>query len=450
MLNLAVAPYQSMKRIGLFVVLVMSAMCAIAQTEDGGTRTDDILLDRVVALVNDAVITQLELDAEIKFAVVQLRSQGTPLPGPTTLQRQVLERMIISRILEQEASETGIRVSDSQLNQALERMAAENNFTREQFQAAMQSDGLDFNRFREKIRGEIQIARLKEREVDNKINISEAEIESYIRSEEAKDITEKDDEYLVAHILVLVPEGANADEIQAKREVADGAIGTIEGGADFRQVAAGVSDAGDALEGGVLGWRTASRLPELFLDAVSGMRIGEVSEVMRSANGFHIVKLVDKRGSDTPIIVQQTHAQHILIRLNEIVSEDDAFQRLNGLKRRLELGGEDFAELARQHSDDASAAKGGDLGWLSPGETVPEFQRAMDALQPGQVSEPVRSPFGVHLIKVLERRDEDLSDERQRVMARQAIRLRKADAAYQDWVRQQRDKAYVEYRLQEN
>lgn len=450
MFNLAAAPYQTMKRIGLFFVLAMSAMCSVAQTDDDGTSTDEVLLDRVVALVNDAVITQLELDAEIKFAVVQLRSQGTPLPGPTTLQRQVLERMIISRILEQEASDTGIRVSDSQLNQALERMAAENNFTREQFQAAMQSDGLDFNRFREKIRGEIQIARLKEREVDNKINISEAEIESYIRSEEAKGIKEKDDEYLVAHILVLVPEGANADEIRAKREVADGAIGTIVGGADFRQVAASVSDAGDALEGGVLGWRTASRLPELFLDAVSGMRIGEVSEVLRSANGFHIVKLVDKRGSDTPIIVQQTHAQHILIRLNEIVSEDDAFQRLNGLKRRLELGGEDFAELARQHSDDASAAKGGDLGWLSPGETVPEFERAMDALQAGQVSDPIRSPFGVHLIKVLERRDEDLSEERQRVMARQAIRLRKADAAYQDWVRQQRDKAYVEYRLQEN
>lgn len=438
-----------MKRIGLFAILMVAAMGAVAQVDDD-SGASDLLLDRVVALVNDAVITQLELDAEVRFAVVQLRRQGTPLPQQSTLERQVLERMIITRILELEASQTGIRVSDSQLNQALERMAAENSMTRDQFQEAMQADGLDFIRFREKIRGEIQIARLKEREVDNRINISQAEIDSYLRNEEAKGVEEKSDEYLVAHILLLVPEGANAEEIRLKRDVAADAISRLEGGADFRQVAAGVSDAADALEGGMLGWRTAARLPELFLDAVSSMRIGEVSDVLRSANGFHIVKLVDKRGNDTPIIVQQTHAQHILIRLNEIVSEGDALQRLSGLKQRLELGGEDFAELARQHSDDASAAKGGDLGWLSPGETVPEFERAMDALQPGQVSGPVRSPFGFHLIKVLERRDEDLSEERQRVMARQAIRLRKSDAAYQDWVRQQRDKAYVEYRLEES
>ncbi|HUU72727.1 MAG TPA: peptidylprolyl isomerase [Burkholderiales bacterium] len=449
MLILAVSLYRQMKRIGLFAILMVAAMGAVAQVDDD-SGASDLLLDRVVALVNDAVITQLELDAEVRFAVVQLRRQGTPLPQQSTLERQVLERMIITRILELEASQTGIRVSDSQLNQALERMAAENSMTRDQFQEAMQADGLDFIRFREKIRGEIQIARLKEREVDNRINISQAEIDSYLRNEEAKGVEEKSDEYLVAHILLLVPEGANAEEIRLKRDVAADAISRLEGGADFRQVAAGVSDAADALEGGMLGWRTAARLPELFLDAVSSMRIGEVSDVLRSANGFHIVKLVDKRGNDTPIIVQQTHAQHILIRLNEIVSEGDALQRLSGLKQRLELGGEDFAELARQHSDDASAAKGGDLGWLSPGETVPEFERAMDALQPGQVSGPVRSPFGFHLIKVLERRDEDLSEERQRVMARQAIRLRKSDAAYQDWVRQQRDKAYVEYRLEES
>ena len=450
MLILAVKRFQILWRLGLLALLAITSASAFAQTNAGVTGDEDLLLDRVVALVNDAVITQLELDAEIQFAVIQLRRMGAPLPQPATLQRQVLERMIISRILEQEASQTGIRVSDSQLNQALERMAAENGLTREEFQGAMSADGINYSRFREKIRGEIQIARLKEREVDNKINISEAEIDSFIRNEEAKDIEEKDDEYLVAHILVQVPEGANAEEIGIKRKVADDAIGSLKDGADFRQVAAGVSDAADALEGGMLGWRTASRLPELFVEAVATLRIGEISDVMRSPNGFHIVKLVDKRGSDTPIIVQQTHAQHILIRLNEIVSEGDAIQRLNGLKQRLELGGEDFADLARQHSDDASAAKGGDLGWLSPGETVPEFERAMDALQPGEVSEPVRSPFGVHLIKVLERRDEDLSQERQRVMARQAIRLRKADTAYQDWVRQQRDKAYVEYRLEES
>jgi peptidyl-prolyl cis-trans isomerase SurA len=329
-------------------------------------------------------------------------------------------------------------------------MASDSKMTLEQFQSAMQAAGIDFASFREKIRGEIQIARLKEREVDNKVSVSESEIDGYLRNEKNKPDEDKDTEYLVAHILVLVPEGANPDEIAAKRAVAEDTLKKLRSGTDFAQMAAAVSDAPDALEGGNLGWRPASRLPELFVDAVTQMRVGDVSDVLRSPNGFHIIKLDNKRGNQTQVIVKQTHARHILIRLNEIVSESDALQRLTELKRRVELGGESFSELARQYSDDASAAKGGDLGWLSPGDTVPEFERAMDALKPGEISDPVRTPFGFHLINVIARRDEDLSEERQRLMARQAIRLRKADAAYQDWIRQQRDKAYVEYRLDEN
>ena len=437
-----------MKHAWLIILLSMVHLTAGAQGESGGSNA--VLLDRVVAIVNDEVITQVELDEEMDFAVRQLSQQGTPLPPRTTLQRQILERMILTRILQQDASQTGIRVSDQQLNMALDQMAAENKMTRDQFRAAMEAQGVDYSRFRERIRGEIQVTRLREREVENRVNISEAEIDTYLRNEENKAEPAKNEEYSVAHILILVPEGANADEISDKRKVADDAISQLKEGVDFAQVAATVSDAPDGLQGGELGWRTPSRLPELFLEAVSGMRVGEVSDVLRSANGFHIVKLVDKRGNETQIIVQQTHAQHILIRLNEIVSESDALQRLTELKQRMDLGGEGFSDLARQHSDDASAAKGGDLGWLNPGDTVPEFERAMDALQPGEVSDPVRSPFGFHLIKVVERRDEDLSEERQRVMARQAIRLRKADLAYQDWIRQQRDRAYVEYRLDES
>ncbi|UCD68263.1 MAG: peptidylprolyl isomerase [Betaproteobacteria bacterium] len=436
-----------MKRIWLTILLATVQMTVSAQDESSGSSA--VLLDRVVAIVNDEVITQVELDEEMELAERQLNQQKTPLPPRSTLQRQLLERMILSRILQQEARQTGVRVSDQQLNMALDRMAAENKMERDQFQAAMEAEGVDYARFRERIRGEIEIARLREREVENRVNISEAEIDSYLRNAENR-MPDKDEEYSVAHILVLVPEGANAEEIRAKREVAENALRQLSEGMDFAQVAASVSDAPDALEGGTLGWRPPSRLPELFLEAVSGMRIGEVSDVLRSANGFHVVKLVDKRGSETKIIVQQTHARHILIRLNEIVSESDALQRLVELKQRMELGGEDFSDLARQHSDDASAAKGGDLGWLSPGDTVPDFERAMNALQPGEVSDPVRSPFGLHLIKVVERRDEDLSQERQRVMAREAIRMRKADSAYQDWIRQQRDRAYVEYRLDES
>lgn len=437
-----------MKRFWLSVLFILLSVSVHAQEEGAGSTTQ--FLDRVVAIVNDKVITQLELNEEVRLTMRQLSQQGTPLPPRSILERQVLERMIMSRILQQEATRTGIRVSDAQLNSALERMAADSKMTLEQFQSAMQLEGINFASFREKIRGEVQIARLKEREVDNRVSVSEAEIDGYLRNEQNKSGPDKDAEYLVAHILVLVPEGASPDEIAEKRNVAEDAFKQLRTGADFAQTAATVSDAPDALEGGSLGWRPPSRLPELFLEAVSDMSIGEVSEVLRSPNGFHIVKLVDKRGSETQVIVNQTHAQHILIRLNEIVSESDALQRLADLKRRMELGGESFSELARQYSDDASAAKGGDLGWLSPGDTVPDFERAMDALQPGEISDPVRTPFGFHLITVIERRDEDLSEERQRLMARQAIRLRKADAAYQDWIRQQRDRAYVEYRLEES
>lgn len=435
-----------MKSILLAVILVLANHAVFAQ-EDGASR-NTLLLDRVVAVVNDEVVTQLELAKEVDFAVRQLTLQGTPLPERDALERQVLERMITSRILVQNARRTGIRVPDGQLNKAIDRMAAENKMSGEQFREAMEEQGIDISRFRERIRVQIMISRLKEREVDNKVTITEAEIDSYLRSQVKSG--SKDDEYKVAHILVLVPEGASPDEIRTSRDAAEDALRQLKEGADFGQVAASVSDAGDALEGGMLGWRTAAQLPELFVDAVSGLRVGAVSDALRSANGFHIVKLYDKRGNTATLIVQQTHAQHILIRLNEVVSEQDSIQRLTDLKARMEMGDADFGDLARQHSDDGSAAKGGDLGWLSPGETVPEFERAMNVLQPGEVSDPVRTPFGLHLIKVLERRDEDLSEERQRVMARQTIRLRKADSASQEWVRQQRDKAYVDDRLEES
>ncbi len=435
-----------MKHVIFAAVLFLVSVATYGQ-EDSTSRKA-LVLDRVVAVVNSEVLTQVELDNEVKMAVRQLLGHGTPLPDRAALERQVLERMITSRILVQTARRTGIRVSDGQLNQAIERMAAENNMSREQFHDAMQSEGINITRFRERIRVQIMIARLKEREVDNKVTITDAEIDSYLRNQEASE--SKDDEYNVAHILILVPEGASPEEIRSNREIADDAIRQLKDGVDFRQVAATVSDADDALQGGAMGWRAADQLPELFADALSGMRIGDVSEALRSANGFHIVKLFDKRGNNAELIVEQTHAQHILIRMNEVVSEQDAIQRLSELKDRIQLGNADFGDLARQHSDDGSAAKGGDLGWLSPGETVPEFERAMNALEVGEVSDPVRSPFGVHLIKVLERRDEDLSEERQRVMARQTIRLRKADLAAQEWVRQQRDKAYADDRLEDS
>ncbi|HET9701777.1 MAG TPA: peptidylprolyl isomerase, partial [Burkholderiales bacterium] len=241
---------------------------------------------------------------------------------------------------------------------------------------------------------------------------------------------------------------ASPEQIQAQRRRADQALAEIRSGKDFAQVAAAFSDAPDGLQGGNMGWRAPARLPAIFAEVAEKLRPGEVSPVLRSPAGFHIVKLVDKRGADAAVAITQTHARHILIKTSELVSEADARNRLIQLKERIENGAS-FADLARLQSEDGSAANGGDLGWISPGDTVPEFERAMDALRPNQVSDPVQSPFGWHLIQVLERRTQDVTKDRQRLVARQAIRARKADEAYQEWLRQLRDRAYVEIRLDE-
>lgn len=424
---------------------LLAAIPAFAAPADR-KKDESVALDRIVAVVNNEVVTRLDLDEQVKVASQQLRRQGTPLPASDVLERQLLERLITAKVLTQNAKETGLRVDDTQLQRSIERIAQENKATPEAFRKTLEGDGIDFNRFREELRNEILIARLKEREVDSKILITDAEIDNYLKNQQGQ--TGKDDEYNLSHILILVPEQASPEKIQAKKVIADKALEQIKGGADFRQVSAGVSDAPNALDGGPLGWRPAAKLPQIFVDAVKAMKVGDVSPVLRSANGFHIIKLADKRGNESPVIIQQTHARHILIRLNEVVSEADAKQRLVNLKERVE-NGTSFAELARLQSEDASASRGGDLGWLSPGDTVPEFERAMDALEPGKVSDPVKSPFGYHLIQVVERRNEDMSKERQRVLARQSIRTRKADEAYQEWVRQQRDRAYIEVRLED-
>ncbi len=274
--------------------------------------------------------------------------------------------------------------------------------------------------------------------------ITDAEIDAFLKTQlGGKDIR---DELNVSHILVSVPENASPEQLARRRSRAEEALSRISSGADFRQVAATHSDAPEALQGGELGWRSANRLPALFLEALQAMKRGEVSALLRSANGFHIIRLNDRRGGALPAKVEQTHSRHILIKTNELVSETEARNRLIALRERLQNKA-DFAELARVHSEDTSATRAGDLGWLSPGDTVPEFERAMDALKPGELSEPVRSPFGWHLIQVVERRTKDVSKDAQRLQARQVLRERKTDEAYQEWIRQLRDRSFVERRL---
>jgi len=403
------------------------------------------VLDRIVAVVNDEVITRHELEERVKFATKQLRQQGTPLPTRDALERQILDRMVTDRVQSQFAKETGLRVDDAELDRAIGRIAQENKLTSQQLREVLEKDGVPFARFREDIRNEIVITRLREREVDNKIVVTEGEIDNFLSLQQRADVNH---DYNLSHILVVVPENASPEQIQGRRDRAEQAYAQLKSGTDFRQVAVAFSEAPDALQGGMMGWRQSSRLPTLFTDALKSLPVGELSPILRSANGFHILKLNDKRGGGAPVIVQQTHARHILVKTNELVSESEARNRLLGLKERLENKA-DFVALARAHSEDASATRGGDLGWLSPGDTVPEFERAMSALKPGEVSAPVQTPFGWHLIQVLERRNEDMSKERQRLAARQTLRARKSDEAYHEWVRQMRDRAYIELRADE-
>jgi peptidyl-prolyl cis-trans isomerase SurA len=406
-----------------------------------------IVLDRIVAVVNEEAITRNELEERLRRVQLQLRQQGTPQPPREVLEKQLLEHMIIERVQLQHARETGLRVDDAELDRAIARIAQENKLTLPQLRAALEQDGVAFARFREDIRNEIVIARLREREVENRIVVSEGEIDSFVSAQQGQG--ERSEEYHLSHILVTVPENASPEQIQARRARAEQALAQLRAGADFRQVAAAFSEAPDALQGGVMGWREATRLPTLFLEALKTMRAGEVSALLRSANGFHILRLNERRGAAAAaVVVRQTRARHILVRTNELVPEAEARRRLLALKERLDNQA-DFAELARLHSEDPSGVKGGELGWLAPGDTVPEFERAMDALAPGEVSAPVRTPFGWHLIQVLERRDADMTRERQRLAARMALRARKADETYQEWVRQLRDRAYVEIRLEE-
>jgi peptidyl-prolyl cis-trans isomerase SurA len=420
-----------------------AALACVTPSTLAQTPPTVVVLDRIVAVVNNEVITRNDLGERTRLAILQLKQQGTPPPPHEALEKQILDRMITDRVQLQLAKETGLRVDDSELDRAINRIAEENKITLQQLRATLEKDSVPFTRFREDIRNEIIMARLREREVDNKIVIAEGEIDNFISSQQAQE--KRGDEYDLSHILVTVPENAGPEQIQARRARAEQALAQLKSGADFRQVSAVFSDAPDALQGG---WRAGARLPTLFVEALKSVPVGQVSPILRSANGFHILKLNEKRSNAAPVIVRQTRARHILIKTNELVSEAEARRRLVNLKERLDNKA-DFAELARLHSEDASAAKGGDLGWLPPGSTVPEFERVLDALQPGDVSGPVQTQFGWHLIQVLERRSEDMSREQQRLAARAALRSRKADESYQEWVRQLRDKAYIDYRLEE-
>jgi peptidyl-prolyl cis-trans isomerase SurA len=426
---------------------VVPAMLFLIFSAPAFAADDDVSqIDRIVAVVDKDVITYGELRDRIQIVLSQLEKQGAQRPPQDVLEKQVLERLISDRLQLQLAAQTGLRVDDNQLDKTIERIAEQNKLSISEFRDALEKDGISYRKFREDMRNEIILARLREREVDNRVNVTEAEIDNLLTSQASRN--EIRDEFDLSHILIRTPEESAPEELQKLRARADEALKRLQEGEDFGQVSARFSDAPNALEGGKLGWKNDTQVPKLFVDSLKTLQPGQFTEIIRSPNGFHILKLNNRRGASSPMLVQQTNVRHILIKPSEVVSDADAQHRLADLKERIENGG-NFAELARQYSEDGTAAKGGELGWVNPGDTVPDFEKAMNELQPGQVSAPIRSPFGWHLIQVLERRSQDMSKEAVRLKARQEIRARKADEAYQDWLRELRDRAYVEYRLED-
>ena len=427
----------------LAIVLVLSALSGASFAQQANPIIE---LDRVVAVVNDDVIVMSELQQRVRTVRAQLRAAGTQLPPDDVLRRQVLERLILDRLQVQLAQLNGIRIDDDTLNAALTNIAKQNNLSLGEFRDILERDGYDFLSFREEIRQQILIQQIRQREVEQRVVVSQRDIDNYLATRAKQG--NPDQEFRLSHILIAVPEAASTEVIDKARARAERILARLRDGADFAELAVSESDGQQALEGGDLGWRKSVELPSLFADEVRSMKVGEVRGPFRSASGFHIIRLAEERGTGKHVVTQ-THARHILMRTSEVLSDADAELRLRQLKERIE-NGDDFAELARTLSDDrASAINGGDLGWLNPGDVVPVFETVMQELAPGQVSEPFRSQFGWHIVQVLERREYDGSEAVARAQARDQLRARKMAEETENWLRQLRDEAYVEYRLDE-
>ncbi|MFD2112190.1 peptidylprolyl isomerase [Thiorhodococcus fuscus] len=404
-------------------------------------------LDAIVAVVNDDVVVNSELDREIQLVIPQMKQRGTPLPPEPQLRKQVLDRLILKHLQQQRANELGIKVSDAMVNEALNNIANRNGLTLPELQATLEAGGIDFDDFRKDTQSQILTSRLQSQEVVKKIQVTDQEIDRFLAKESSR-LVERE-QVRLQHILIALPDNPTPQQVKAAETKAKRLVTQLRGGADFATLAARDSDGRNALEGGDLGWFEMGAVPSLVSDLAYSLAKGEISDPLRSPSGFHIIKLTDIKAA-APKSVTQTKARHILIRTNEIVSDSDAKRRLSQLRTRIQ-GGDDFGMLARAHSDDTgSALKGGELGWLNPGDTVPEFEQNMQGLEINEISQPFKSPFGWHIVQVEERRSQDTSGDIMRIKAREALQRRKAEEATEEWLRQLRDEAYVEIRLDDN
>ncbi|MFA5939820.1 MAG: peptidylprolyl isomerase [Sinimarinibacterium sp.] len=400
-------------------------------------------LDRILVIVNDGVILQSELDRATEDARRQIRDRGIAQPDDDVLRSQVMERLILMRVQTQRAQAAGIRVDDRDLNEVLANVARQNGMNLAEFADAVRKDGLDYLAVREQIREEVIVQRLRAREVDSRVSVTDQDIDMMLATQGA----DADAEYRLSHILVSVPEGASSDTRDAARKRAEELLKRVRGGEQFAEVAIAHSDGQQALQGGDLDWRRAADLPQLFAQTAAKLAPGQIGELIESSGGFHIIKLADVRGGGERKTVNETHARHVLLQTNAVRNDDQARLLARDLYDRLQKG-EDFAKLAKEYSDDpGSKNSGGDLGFQAPGVFAPEFQIRIDQLQPGELSPPFRTQFGWHIAGVIERRTRDTTDETRRARARSAIGNRKSAEEYDIWLRRLRNEAYVEYRV---
>lgn len=425
------------RRLMLLAMIWLTSASAAAQVQP---------LDAIVAVVNDGVIVQSELDSQINLLLAELQSRGANIPDRTVLEEQVLDQLILERLQMQRAESLGIEVDEATLTEALTNIAARNGMSLMQLREALEANDLSFEEFREDTRRQILTSRLQQEEVVKEVQVSDQEVERFAETERDSLIVRN--EVQLGHILLALPEDPSSQQIEQARNEAQELVRRLRQGEDFAAIARAHSDGGRAQEGGDLGWFPLGEVPTLAAQPAQTLGRGELTDPIRSPSGFHIIRIIDIKG-DAPEPVTQTKARHILIRTSEVVSDEDAKRRLEQLRLRV-TGGDDFAMLARANSDDTgSALNGGDLGWVNPGDTVPAFEREMDALSPGEISQPFESPFGWHILQVTERRQQDTTDELIQLRAKEALRLRKAEEAKQLWLQRLRDEAYIEIRLDE-
>lgn len=443
-----------MKRILLVVALGVLIQTAVFGQDKSGAavatataQIPTVAVNGIAIVVNDEVVTKLELAERTKMVVQRLKQQGIPLPSEADLQKQIIERMIIEKAQLQLAHDSGMRVDDVMLDRAMLRMAEQNKMTLQNFRNQVEKEGSSYAAFRESVRDDILLQRIREREVDSKVQVSESEIDNYLLAQKAE--KQKNIEVELSHIMIRIPENASPETLGKLKARADYVLQQVKSGGDFSKLAATYSDSAEGLKGGSLGWREQDRYPPLFIDAIANLKEGQTTGLIKSANGFHILKLTGRRTVEQNAGgIPQAHVRHILIKITPTVTKEQAIRKLMDFKERIENKTAKFEDLAQQFSNDSSASKGGDLGWLYMGD-VPEFDAAIGSLKDGEISNPIESGNGMHIIQVLGHKSDEVSPERQRLLARQVIRARKLDEATLDWVRQLRDRAYVEIRVEE-